>query len=361
MKTCIVIGAGIAGAATAFELAEAGLDVLVLESKEVCGGGSAAAGAFLSPKISKPSAYKTYLNTALAYSLAFYAKHFPSLLQKGGLLKLPLDDVDRKRLESYEPYIDFPWEKRQNGYFFPDAGIIAPDRLCRALLAHKRIKLRKHHTRTLTFQNDRWIVDNLYDAKYLVLATGTDDEPLPLPYLRTKRIGGYRYDIRFDDDRQLSHNIHKEVSLSLFNENRVILGATHIREKIDLHEAAKGDRYCLVERAQIFYPMQNLKILRHYLGYRRFTFDYFPIVGEAVDARATLEVYPYIRTGAKVPHEKYRYFKGLYLHTALGSRGFVFAPWNARLLRSHILKQKAIPHPLLPATRFMKWARQQSR
>lgn len=361
MKTCIVVGAGIAGAATAFELAEAGLDVLVLESKEVCSGGSAAAGAFLSPKISKPSAYKTYLNTALAYSLAFYEKHFPPLLQKRGLLKLPLNKEDRKRLESYEPYIDIAWQKHPDGYFFPDAGIIPPHALCRAMLSHKRITVHTHRVDTLKFENDRWYVDDLFEAKYLILATGATAEPLPLPYLRTKYIGGYRYDIRFDGDTQLCHNIHKDLSLSLFTQNRVILGATHIREKIDLHEAAKEDRYRLVERAQAFYPMPNLKILRHYVGYRRFTFDYFPVVGEAVDAKATHAAYPYIRSGAKVPFEKYRYFKGLYLHTALGSRGFVFAPWNARLLREHILKQKAIPNPLLPATRFMKWAHKQTR
>ena len=358
MIDVIVIGAGIAGASSAFILQQRGFKVLLLEKGEICQGGSAAAGAFLSPKISKPSPYKTYLNDALKYTLAFYQNHFPDLLQKNGLLKLPLDSDDIKRCQSYEAYIDFLWEKKGDSYFFPEAGIIPVQPLCKALL--KNIDLEENFpVNKIVHNGELWHINDTYSAKSLIFATGDSKEPFSLPYLQSKNIGGYRYDVHFEGYEKQNCNIHKDVSVSTAMKEYVIVGATHIKGDIDLEEAAQNDSYSLLEKAAAIVPMPEAEILAYYTGYRRFSFDYFPFVGPLVDEKKTLEHYPFITSGARVPLSKYHYYPNLYIHTALGSRGFVFAPYNAALLADFISHQKEINPHLLPASRFQKWARKQ--
>ncbi len=361
MNDLIVVGAGIAGATVAYAAKEAGFKVLVIEMDSICSGGSDAAGAFLSPKISKPSPYKSYLNRALSFSLAFYGKIFPELLHKNGLLKLPLNANDILRLKSYEPYIDIDWQKRENGYFFPDAGIIDPHKVCRTLLQETEV-LEKRKVTSILHNGSTWCVSDIknssHHAKHLLLATGSETDLISLPYLRRKNIAGYRYDVRFDGQEKITYNIHKDVSISTYlrEEHKTIVGATHIKEKIDLENAAKQDLYGLTERASQIIPMPHLKILRSYNGYRNFSFDYFPIAGPLVDEERTRKAFPSLCKGARVPKERYLYHPNLFIHTALGSRGFVFAPYNAALLIDTILHGREIEAPLLPATRFRKWA-----
>ena len=170
-------------------------------------------------------------------------------------------------------------------------------------------------------------------------------------------MGGYRYDVTFEGMQNLQYNTHKNLSFSCYHDSHVIIGATHIKEDIDLEKAAYHDSYQLLEKAKEIYAMPQLKILKSYHGYRRTTQDYFPIVGSVIDPEKTLDAYPYIQKGSKVPESKYITHPNLYIHTALASRGFVFAPYNAQLLATHILDGKEIHPRLSPARLFKKWAR----
>jgi tRNA 5-methylaminomethyl-2-thiouridine biosynthesis bifunctional protein len=321
---------------------------LVLEKSTICSGGSYPAGAFLSPKISKPSPYKQYLNDAFLYSTNFYKTHFPELFYQCGLKKVPLDEADIKKCESYEPFIDIACDKIPEGYFFPDAGIINPIKLCHALL--EGIEVKEHY-----HVND---IDN-FSCKHLILATGSDKLPIEIPYILTKNIAGYRYDVQFDDDKKQKYNIHKDLSISAFYNGCVAIGATHIKPSQvgDLKVQATNDTFGLLDKAKKLQPLNNLEILKTYTGFRNTTFDYFPIVGALIDAKRTLEHYPYIKTGTKVPTEKYHLFDKLYIHGGLGSRGFVYAPYNAKILTELIVNDKAIEEYLSPVRLFKKWAK----
>jgi len=351
----IIIGGGIAGASVAYMLKKESLDILVLEKNKIASGDSQAAGAFLSPKISKPSPYKEYLNRAFSFTTNFYKENFSNLFNQCSLLKLPLDEDDALRLKSYEPYIDIRYSKQKEGYLLLDAGIIEPKALIEQMLNGIEV-LEDYRVDKITYKDDLWRVDN-FCAKYLIIAVGSAKMPIDLPYIGTKRVGGYRYDISFNGMQKIKHNIHKDISISAYHNGRVIVGAPHIRSGTNLEDAASNDSYLLLQKAQKILPFETPRVIRYYTGYRLATFDYFPIIGEVVDHKATLEKYPYISKGSKVPSPKYIYYPNLYIHTALGSRGFVFAPYNGMILSKKILKNEQIDERLSTVRLFKKWAR----
>ncbi len=303
--------------------------------------------------MSKPSPYKQYLNDAFTFSTAFYKTHFKALFHQCGLLKLPLDDADCKRLKSYESYMDIRWQKKEDAYFFPDAGLINPTQLIHKMLSEVIVK--EHYQVQHISYHDSWHVDR-FDAPILILATGSSPLAFDIPYLQTKRHGGYRYDVHFKEMQQLTTNIHRELSFSCYQDKKVIIGATFIRGDESLTEAAYHDSYKLLQKAATIKEMRDLKIIKYYTGYRISSRDYFPILGSVIDHQKTLMRYPSIKKGTRIPTDKYSLFPNLYIHTALASRGFIFAPYNASLLADMILEQKALPQYLTTQRLFRKWA-----
>jgi tRNA 5-methylaminomethyl-2-thiouridine biosynthesis bifunctional protein len=330
--------------------------VLLLEKRHICSGDSYAAGAFLSPKMSLPSPYKSYLNSAFHYTLSFYQHHFPQLLQQCGLLKLPLDERDKERLKRYESSMQVTYKKEKEAYFFPEAGLINPSQLIHAMLLNIEVK-EQYKIERIDYHDTRWIVDT-FKTKNLIIATGSAPLVFDLPYIKMKKIGGYRYDVSFDKMQTIQHNIHRELSFSAYHDNRVIIGASHIRGDVNLQEAAYCDSEGLLTKAAQIHPLSHLKILNTYSGYRASSRDYFPILGKVIDPIKTLSCYPYIQKGSRVPDTKYHYFPNLYIHTALASRGFVFAPYNAKLLADAIINQTELPPTLTTTRLFLKWARE---
>ncbi len=354
----IIIGAGIAGSSSAYFLKKRGLKVLVLEKNSICSGGSNAAGAFISPKISKPSPYKDYLNRAFLFSTNFYKQNFPDLFNQYGLIKIPLDEKDRQRCKTYEPFMQTEWKylKEEGNYYFTQAGFIPPVKLCKALL--KDIEVKENYlVKSLTYKTN-WHIDN-FEARNIIFATGSDKLLMNLPYIKTKNISGYRYDTKFQNMEKLKHNYHKDLSISAYYKNRVMIGATHIISTSSLEKDAQQDSKNLLEKAKKIMPLEDLEILKYYTGERNATLDYFPIVGKVIDHEATLIKYPYIKKGSKVPSKNFINYPNLYIHSALASRGFVFAPYNAKILTDLIIEKKDIDNRLNLNRLFIKWSRKQ--
>ncbi len=349
----IIVGGGIAGLSTAYTLQKKGMKVLVLEKEEICQKGSYAAGAFLTPKIGKKNRYKEYVNKSLQFSLNFYEKNFPGILNRCGMYKLPYDETDKERFREYEKFMDIPYKKTKDGFFFPDAGIIEPKEICSLLKENLNIK--KRDIKQIEKIKDIFHLSE-FKTKRVVLSTGSEKPPYPISYLRAKRICGYRYDVKFENYENINTIFHKKVSISPFIKNRVAIGATHIKEQFcsSLEESADKDSHELLKKAKEILPLEDIKILKIYAGERLSSLDFFPIVGELIDEKETLKKYPYLKKGTKVPSDEFIYHKNLYIHTALGARGFVFAPYNANLLKDFIINNKQIPSSLTPVRHFLK-------
>ena len=105
--------------------------------------------------------------------------------------------------------------------------------------------------------------------------------------------------------------------------------------------------------------LKEPKILKVYKGVRSASIDFFPILGEIVDVKKSLEKYPYIIHGSKVPPNLLIRKKSIYIINGLGSRGFVLAPFVSKLLVDFILNKKELPKKIENSRLFYKWARRE--
>ena len=82
MYDYLIVGGGISACATAYFLKQKGVLVCVVDERGIAGGGSGAAGAFVSPKLGKDNILKSLINEAYLFSNSFYTQNFPSFFRK---------------------------------------------------------------------------------------------------------------------------------------------------------------------------------------------------------------------------------------------------------------------------------------
>ena len=82
--------------------------------------------------------------------------------------------------------------------------------------------------------------------------------------------------------------------------------------------------------------------------------DSFPLIGKIIDVEHMLEAHPSIKKGSTFP---LKYRENIYVLNGLGGRGFVFAPWMAKMLADNIVNNKEIDTRVNPDRLFWKWCR----
>jgi len=336
-----IVGAGIAGSCTAYELKKRGFKVVVYDKGErFCA--SLAAGAFISPMIGKPNPFKELTNRAFVYSTKLYQKILDTHYIQKGVLRLPKNEQDEEKFKEYEKYIEFEFIKKNGGFFFPQAGIARANILIPKLL--KDIPVFYQNISSL----------EKIDAKNIVLATGVFDSLYNLPYKITRGVWGERITIK--SDTVLEHAYHKNVSISPTIEgNKILIGATHKREhkrKID-----KNAKIELIQKAKEIIEINIKEVLEIKAGMRGASMDYFPVVGNLINAKASIKKYPGIAKGQKIPIDKLVFYKNIFLHTGFGGRGFVLAPYMAKKLVDFIVDKKSLESNIESSRFFYRWAR----
>ncbi|MFZ2891353.1 FAD-dependent oxidoreductase, partial [Sulfuricurvum sp.] len=98
----IIIGAGINGCCSAYILTQRGLKVALIDQDGIASGGSGAAGAFISPKISKAGFLKEIMGEAHTEALEFYTTHFPDFTFKKPLLHIANSPQESEKLEHFK-------------------------------------------------------------------------------------------------------------------------------------------------------------------------------------------------------------------------------------------------------------------
>lgn len=367
-----IIGAGINGCCTAHFLSQAGSDVVLVDQEGVAAGGSGAAGAFISPKFTKGGRLKELLEEAYLFSLAFYTAHFPEHIQKAKLLQIANSQENEARLNAFketttlkfsedrseiEPLLT-PYAKQFASLVLEEGGVVDAQAMCAALA--EGIAFHHEKVSSLHYSEGVWQVGEVR-AKRVVLATGSYDFVVNIPYLELRRVWGHRIDVK--TTTQVPYSIHHHLSISPSSSDGVVaIGATH-----NLHFNPFGEsgydfaegRKELLEKALKSVKLENVEVIKDYVGLRSGSNDYLPIVGNVVDAGKTMndDFNPF--AVKKMDARDFTYYPELYMVNGSGGYGFVLAPYLAKQLSGHILRKSDFEQDLVPSRFFRRWVNKQ--
>jgi len=369
----IIVGAGINGCACAYFLHQAGLSVALIDQSGIASGGSGAAGAFISPKISKEGVLKEIMGEAHLEALEFYTTFFPQHTLQKPLLHIAKNDEDGQTIKLFkqetllcagapdQDTLSLLSEEATNSesIYFDNGAIVDAQGVCKALA--QGVDFYERKVESLKQEENGWSVGDLRGA-HIVLSIGAYPKIIPIPYLTLRGIWGHRIDI--ETTTKLPSILHHFVSISPTSKEGIMaIGATH-----DVHfspfgssiyEVEKG-RAELLEKASKTLKLECIKILRDYTGLRSGSNDYLPMLGSLVDATATLALHPHLRHGKAVSSSEYVYYHNITMINGSGGYGFVLAPYLAKRLKEYLLEGKLLDERLSPSRFFPRWAKRQS-
>ncbi|MEA1891299.1 MAG: FAD-dependent oxidoreductase [Campylobacterota bacterium] len=370
MYDIAIIGAGVNGTSVAYEFLKLDKKVIIFDMGGIASGGSGAAGAFIAPKFSKSGELKELLHDAFVYSMKFYEKNFPNTFTKTKLLHVAKDEESSAILKQYkqhtpleleEPsieYLDGLKDKaREFEHICLDAGVVDAQATCQSM--SNGAKFINEKVQSLVYESDMWVINETHSAKSVLLATGAYLPVINEPYIKLRGVWGHRIDIKTSTINPYS--LHQNVSISPSQDKKLAIGATHSvhyhpQTTLEPYDIEEG-RVELLQKAAMSIDLEDVEVVKDYMGLRSGSSDYMPIIGSLVLSKETLACRD-IRFKVKKPNfDQYRYYRNLYMINGNGGYGFVLAPYLAKILSQHILSGKKISDRLSPARFFARWAK----
>ena len=379
----LVIGAGIAGCSLVHFLKNYSSSILLIDKNEdVAFGASGAAGAFLSPLLGKPNKFKDLVTKSLNFSINYYKEFFSDELINCGTCRIPKNQEDEEKFQSYIPFMDFEYEKFEEGYFFPIGSVVKPYEVCKKL-SKDVDKLFNFNVTKIERIEDFWLINNEIKAKNLFLTTGANISLIDEEYFDIRAVWGQKIDILTSS--KIDINYHKECSLSKskkIDENRYVvsIGATHNRfnkdmknssynlelaniNKIEHNEETKeiieADIQKLLKKANDIKELKNIEVIDVKIGARASSVDYFPMVGKLVDSKKSIEKFPHIKNGTHIKNENLIMKDNLFVLNGVGGRGFVLSLYLANQLVENIFNNKKLDDEITNYRLFSRWAKKQ--
>ena len=377
----VIVGAGIAGCSVSHFLSKYSKSILLIDKNEdVAFGASGAAGAFLSPLLGKPNKFKDLVTKALNFSVSFYKENFPSDITSCGTCRIPKNKEDEEKFESYIPYMDFEYEKFENGYLFPIGSVVNSYNICKNLSLNVE-KLFNYDVNKIEKIDDLWYINDEIKVKNLILATGADISLIDEEYFDIRAVWGQKIDVK--TSTEVSVNYHKDCSLSKSkkvneNINLVSIGATHNRFNEDMSKTSYNlklsninkmehntetkkiilsDIEKLLNNANKIKKLENVEVIDVKIGARASSVDYFPMVGKLVDSKKSFEEFPHIKNGTHIKNDKLVLIDNLYLLNGVGGRGFVLSLYLANKLVENIVNGSQLEEDYENFRLFNRWAK----
>lgn len=378
-KTALVIGAGLAGCTVAAALAKRGLEVTVIESGQVAGGGSGNDQGVLYTRLStKHSPLVDFSLQSFSFSHRFYGQ----MLRCGELL----EGVDGSLCGSFHQTSNtealtaiaqqlqrvpqlaqilkpdaanqiLGIEQNHSGYWYPHSGWMRPSSICHALLQHQNITVMENvGTVNLEKEGAVWQAVSstgvLAQSACAVVATGPAAASMSaLDWLPVTRIRGQTSNLLSSEQfgalrAVLCHTGY----ISPARLGKHCIGATFDIADDDTSTRADDHRYNFDSLGKAVPAWQQslaeIKAANTQgrVAYRCASPDYLPLIGPVPKHSAFLRDYSMLRKNARrVIPQNGEYLAGLYLTTGHGSRGLTSTPLAAEILASTICKE---PLPL---------------
>ncbi|WP_276487124.1 bifunctional tRNA (5-methylaminomethyl-2-thiouridine)(34)-methyltransferase MnmD/FAD-dependent 5-carboxymethylaminomethyl-2-thiouridine(34) oxidoreductase MnmC [Ectopseudomonas mendocina] len=377
-RQAVVIGAGLAGCATAASLAARGWRVALLERHDDVA--REASGNPQGVLYLKLSAHGTALSRLIVAGFG-HTRRLLERLQRGidwdacGVLQLAFDAKEAERQSKLAAA--FPSdllhalsqeEAEQlagiglpaGGLFYPDAGWVHPPALCRQLVQHPLIELRPYQEAlSLSRQDGRWRVAGenatLAEAPVLVLACAAEiSRLLAAANLPLKRIRGQISRLPASAaSSALRTVVCAEGYVAPPRAGEHTLGASFdfhsadltpsVAEHVGNLELLREISLDLAERldAQTLDPAT----LQGRAAFRCTSPDYLPLVGPLAEQQAFNEAYAVLaRDARQIPETPCPWLPGLYINSGHGSRGLITAPLSGELIAAW-LENEPLPVP----------------
>ncbi|WP_456390678.1 NAD(P)/FAD-dependent oxidoreductase [Hydrogenimonas sp.] len=356
----IVIGAGIAGVSTAFWLQKAKESVLLIDRKGLLSGASGAAGAFLSPRLGKGGALQKITNDAYRFALDFYKKEAPEGFFQKGLARIPKNEEDAEKFFSlYEPHIDVRYRRCESGdlpfidknamrygaFCFDHSAFVDPMTVAKKLT--ERLDTAWGIDAKPVFKDSLWHIGG-YKSSKIVLATGAQQLPVTIPYIKIGGVWGERVDVRSEADIPMT--LHRQISVSANVGGIVRIGATHVRED-EGSEIERVNRL-IVDAIELVPSLADQRIVRILAGHRSSVSDHFPLIGAVADYDLAKKLLKSPSKSVKPENSSIPSLNGCYIITGFGGRGFVFGPMMGKILAEKIT-ESAILSPEISADRYL--------
>lgn len=377
-RHAVVIGAGLAGCATAASLAARGWRVTLLERQDDVA--REASGNPQGVLYLKLSAHGTSLSRLIVAGFG-HTRRLLERLQRGqdwdacGVLQLAFDAKESERqgklaaafpADLLLPVSQAEAEQRAavalpaGGLFYPDAGWVHPPALCRHLVQHPLISLQTYREALgLQRQADRWQVSGtggvLAEASVVVLACAAEiGRLLPAANLPLKRIRGQISRLPASEaSRALRTVVCAEGYVAPPREGEHTLGASFDFHSDDLTPsvAEHAGNLALLEAIstdlsqRLGAPALDPATLQGRAAFRCTSPDYLPLVGPLAEQSAFAEAYAVLaRDARQVPDAPCPWLPGLYINSGHGSRGLITAPLSGELIAAW-LNGEPLPVP----------------
>jgi tRNA 5-methylaminomethyl-2-thiouridine biosynthesis bifunctional protein len=383
----VVIGGGLAGTTSAYTLSRNGFEVELIERQERLA--NAASGNPTGVLFTKLNPEFSLQNYFYQQSYLHAIRHMQDLSnqecaaevlqwQQCGLLQLVFSEKERLLQQQILSSGKWPAEIAQpvtaqqaselsgipqssGGLFLPQSGWVDPASLCEALLhRNKAIRTRCHqHAISLSQdENGRWNIFNAQEelissAAIVIIANSIDalhfsqTAHLPLKTIRgqisllptTEASAKLKTLINYDGYTAPSRNGYHCIGATFHPKD----SCTEVRKSDHLANLDQLNRAC-PELYNMLNAAGPLDSVQGRTAFRCQTPDYLPVVGPVPQLEVFTQNYAGLRTGRL--KEKYptgRFYPGLYINTAYGSRGLTSAPLCSEILLSHITGE---PQPI---------------
>jgi tRNA 5-methylaminomethyl-2-thiouridine biosynthesis bifunctional protein len=365
-KTVIVIGGGLAGAASAEAMARRGYQVALIERHASLA--QEASGNPLGVLYPRLTAGETPLNSLAlqgflyTLSLLYHFKIHVDDYQQCGVLQLAFNERERKRIAAViNEYPELVHEVNKkyaselsgisieyDGMYIPQAGWLNPASFCEALTQHSNIT-RLTNTEALSIEKtpQGWLVISkkglIAEASNLIIANATDAQN----FTQTSHceMQSVRGQITMLPATELSKSLKTVICtdgyLSPVRQGQHCLGATFSPNDKNT-ETRETDHQSNLNMLKSLAPKWDktayeIQHLQGRAAIRATTNDYLPLAGAVLDVNHLKENPPrYNALPNNLP-----WLEGLYINTGHGAKGLVNAPLCAEIIASLICNEPA--------------------
>ena len=361
-RRAIVVGAGMAGCATAHSLAQRGWSVTVIERHAE--PAQEASGNPQGVLYLKLSAHGTALSRLIISGFG-YTRRLLERFERGcvwddcGVLQLGFDLKEARRQQALSEHFGSGLLRQVDqaeaqaiagveipagGLFYPDAGWVHPPALCRAWLNHPSIELITH-TGVMSVKRgaEGWTLATsagvVATAPVVVIASAADtarfDATRSLPLKRIRGQISYLPESR--KSKGLKTVVCAEGYLAPPRLGQHTLGASFAFDRTDTipsnEEHAQNLGLLRALSPELSAEHNDPTALNGRAAFRCTSPDYLPLVGPLADEERFMEAYGILGKDARqVPDVPCPWLDGLYVNTAHGSRGLITAPLSGELL-----------------------------